>query len=149
MHSTLRAWKPQVATWKWVLCHWTLWEGTKPSLCTSGLAFTCLRDPCTLVHVPTCLCSGSVYTEATQCPNLKVWHFHCIRRSNPTVEGGVYFLLKMGWTQRQHTPNMRVLARGTVSYLQQINELNATQFFHLWVCVITHLSIYCTILPRM
>lgn len=60
-------------------------------------ASTCLVGP---LQMSTCHCSLmlSAHVQCEQ-PNMQIWKFDisiAIRKTNSTVEGGIYFLLKMG-----------------------------------------------------
>lgn len=90
-------------------------------------ARTCPWDPCRWVHVPARLCSQRMCSASN---NMQIWKFDisiALRETNSTIEGGIYFLLKMRWKRSRHTLNTCVHARGTVSHLKQVKELNSIQ----------------------
>lgn len=72
---------------------------------------------------PACLCSGCMCIQATHYPNLKVWHFHCIRKSNSMVGRGMYLFSAYSGVDKQQAYSRHVcmLEGQTATYSKWMN----------------------------
>lgn len=80
------------------------------------------------LQMSTCPCSLMLSAQVQfeqQYADLEIWHFHCPK--GDWLNNRRWYSLKMRWKRSRHTLNTCVHARGTVSHLKQVKELNSTQ----------------------